>query len=170
MRRKRNGIGLVSAGFTLVEILIVIIVIGVLAGIAVPAVRGIRDQSKIGQVQGDLGTMKTAVEAFHQRYDKYPAEPAEQPQKASASAWQAELLGASPRVLQKAIPDPFGAEKGDSYYYFQDGDSQNWIAVSVGPNQVLDGLETYAAITKASDLKVDPAGDDIVVGSVVVTD
>ena len=160
-----------SKGFTLVEILIVIMVIGVLAGIAIPAVRGIRDQARISQAEGDLSTLRSATEAFQTTTDGYP-DPAKGGggtagyvlDDAVKCKWQADLVGASPRVLQKKLSDPFASTKGHSYFYVQDGDSQNWVMWSVGPDQESLGY----TVTKAPDATVTKTGDDIVVASVPV--
>ncbi|MBN2374611.1 prepilin-type N-terminal cleavage/methylation domain-containing protein [bacterium] len=162
-----------ESGFTLIEVLLVIIIIGILAGLAVPAIRGISDQAKLSEVDGDHKTLKTALESYMMRYGVYPASAvyAAQPGNASSVAWQANLTNASPRVLEKVVDDPFALNKGESYYFFQDNDNQNWLMVSVGPDQEigtdysLDPDLDNTASQSEKDNKIEIWGDDILISN-----
>ena len=61
MQKKRPG----EAGFTLVELLVVIVILGVLAGIVVFAVGGINDKGTDSACQADKSSIETAQEAFY---------------------------------------------------------------------------------------------------------
>lgn len=52
------------AGFTLVEILIVIAIIGILAAVTVFAVRGVTNRGESASCVADAGTLETAVDAY----------------------------------------------------------------------------------------------------------
>jgi len=59
-RTARNG----DAGFTLVEVLIVIVIVGVLATVVVFAVRGITDQGEAAACGTDARVLSTAAEVY----------------------------------------------------------------------------------------------------------
>ena len=68
MRNKRS-----RAGFSLVELMVVIVIIGLLASVVTIGVRGrlIQSKQKIAKVQ--INTFVQAVETFYTTYDRYPS-------------------------------------------------------------------------------------------------
>ena len=65
-------IKLQSAGFTIVELLIVIVVIGILAGITIVAFNGVQDRARWTQLQSDLSSINKAVQVYHAEHGEYP--------------------------------------------------------------------------------------------------
>ena len=61
-----------SAGFTIVELLIVIVVIGVLAAITVSAFNGVSLRAKFTTSKQDMASIRTALELYHAENDAYP--------------------------------------------------------------------------------------------------
>lgn len=61
-----------SAGFTLVEILVVITIIGILAGIAVPAIFSAVSTAKSTAMKMELNSLETAVQKYQEKYGDYP--------------------------------------------------------------------------------------------------
>ena len=62
-----------NAGFTLIEMLIVIIVLGILAMIIVPQISVSSDDAKLSALQSNLGTMRSAVELYYAQHNNtYP--------------------------------------------------------------------------------------------------
>ena len=53
-----------SAGFTLVELIVVIAVLGILAGIAIPRLTGVRDEADIAAVKSDLRNIQSGLEMY----------------------------------------------------------------------------------------------------------
>jgi prepilin-type N-terminal cleavage/methylation domain-containing protein len=69
MRKHQQG----EAGFTLVELLVVIVILGVLAGIVVFAVGGISNKSVKAACNSDVASVQTAEEANFAQSNVYVA-------------------------------------------------------------------------------------------------
>ena len=67
MARKRAG----EAGFTLVELLVVIVILAVLAAIVVFAVGGITDKGTTSSCKADRSSLETAEEAYFAENNVY---------------------------------------------------------------------------------------------------
>src|SRR5262249_14326580 len=61
-----------EAGFTLLELLIVIGIIAVLLGLIFPVLQGVHDRDKKIQARNDLTKIVPAVNAFYTEYGRYP--------------------------------------------------------------------------------------------------
>lgn len=66
MRKRRH-----EAGFTLVELLVVIAVLGILAAVVVFAVQGVGDKGRTAAVSTDARIIRTAEEAFCSKFGRY---------------------------------------------------------------------------------------------------
>ncbi len=66
--RRRRG----RAGFTLVELLLVLVILGVLAAIVVPKFAGRTEQARITAARTQLATFATALDAFEVDNGYYP--------------------------------------------------------------------------------------------------
>lgn len=62
--RRKSGLRIKNAGFTIVELLIVIVVIGILAAIVVVAYRGIQNNAYDASVKNDLAAAAKAFELY----------------------------------------------------------------------------------------------------------
>jgi prepilin-type N-terminal cleavage/methylation domain-containing protein len=60
-----------TAGFTLVELLVVVIVIGILAGVAVTRQRGITSRARVAAAAADARAIREAEAAFHADSGRY---------------------------------------------------------------------------------------------------
>ena len=61
-----------SAGFTLVELLVVITIIGILMGIAVPAIFSAVKTARSTAMKMELNSLETAVQKYQEKYGDYP--------------------------------------------------------------------------------------------------
>ena len=71
MKRKRTSAGQARAGFTLVELLVVIVIIGILAGLIMPAVAWIRRSARSTECRNNLHQLYIALEVYRNAGDGY---------------------------------------------------------------------------------------------------
>jgi general secretion pathway protein G len=64
-----------QAGFTLIEMLIVVLLLGILAMLIIPQISVSTDEARLNTLHSNLGTMRNAVELYyHQHNETYPGE------------------------------------------------------------------------------------------------
>ncbi|MGD8992587.1 MAG: type II secretion system protein [Desulfobacterales bacterium] len=64
-----------QAGFTLIEMLIVVLLLGILAMLIIPQISVSTDDAMLNTLQSNLGSMRNAVELYyHQHTETYPGE------------------------------------------------------------------------------------------------
>jgi general secretion pathway protein G len=61
-----------SAGFTLIELMLVVIIIGVIAAIAVPRMAGRTQRAKLVAAKADIASMVTSLDGFELDLGRYP--------------------------------------------------------------------------------------------------
>ncbi|MGL5032375.1 MAG: type IV pilin protein [Microcystaceae cyanobacterium] len=71
---QRSHLGVDSAGFTLLEILIVCIIVGILAAIALPSYVATIDKFRYGEAKMQMGCLATELKAFRLEKGYFPAD------------------------------------------------------------------------------------------------
>lgn len=62
----------VSAGFTLIEVLVVIVIIGILVGLLVPGVMSASRRAREFAIESDIAQLSSSLDAFKTKYGFYP--------------------------------------------------------------------------------------------------
>lgn len=62
-----------QAGFTLIEIMVVVVILGILAGVVVPKIMDRPDQAKIVRAKADIQGIESALNMYKLDNHKYPA-------------------------------------------------------------------------------------------------
>lgn len=120
------------AGFTLIEVLLVVVIIGILVGMAIPKFGGRVEQAKQARAESDVNNISIALRLFEVDNGRYPASLAELLQApAGTTNWRGPYL-------EKGIPkDPWNNE-----YRYQFPGTRNRHAFdlwSLGPDGVDSG-------------------------------
>ena len=122
------------AGFTIVELLIVIVVIGVLAAISIAAYNGIQSKASVTAVKAELANLGKKIQLHHSTNGSYPASIAHLEAlgwKASVSSYQQNSGG---NVLYCSITTgpnarfavASRAKDNTAFVYYSTGGIQSW--------------------------------------------
>jgi prepilin-type N-terminal cleavage/methylation domain-containing protein len=136
------------AGFTIIEMLIVMAVIAILIAIAVPSFRAIQTQAWRAQCQGDTKTIKIALETYYMKRASFPS-------ATPLGQYQTDLLNEVPPVIEKNLYDPFGATATTMYRYVLSNNGKYYLVYSVAESGT-----GAATISNAGIISV-TAGDPI---------
>ena len=90
------------AGFTLIEIMLVVVIIGMLAAVAAIQVPKFMEKSRVSKVQGDIRTIGVAVNSYYMIEGKYPTS-------------LDQLVSGDDPYLEKIPNDPWGGSYTYSY-------------------------------------------------------
>ena len=73
MKKSEKKMNRRKAGFTLIEILLVVVIIGILAGIGIPALTGRSEQAKIAQGEANIKAVESALAIYEMNNGSYPS-------------------------------------------------------------------------------------------------
>jgi len=175
---KKNVARPIQAGFTLVELLVVISIIGLLAGLMSVAIPKAMEGGKKAKAKGELNAIVAAVKAYKQEYGRWPGtnstsdisfEDANSKFLLSALGGTNNTLVENPksvRLLEGAstdgtMPDPWGTQ----YFVILDADESNSmtyqgkqisvsvLAVSFGKDKKQDATPGSGDDVFSTDLK-----------------
>lgn len=126
-----------NAGFSLMELLVVMVILGLLASLVGPAMFGKVDSSKVKTAQTQIQLLGTALDTFRLDVGDYP----DQLSELRAS----DKRGWDGPYLPKAIPlDPWG----NPYVYQKPGQNGlEYLLQSLGKDGEVGGVDDSADIT-----------------------
>lgn len=134
--------GAVSAGFTLVELLVVLAILGLLMGLVLPPVVKHLGRARSEIARLDIGNLESALDMFKLDVGRYPSQPEgivaliEKP--TGLDRWQ------GPYLKKKAIPmDPWG----HPYRYRIPGEHGEFDLYSLGADDAPGGAGENADVT-----------------------
>ncbi len=136
--RHRKG----QAGFTLIELIIVVAILGILTVILIPNFLRARTSSKLATCQLDLRNIAAGLELYYVENQSYPA----------VANWDTTLLGGG---YMRAIPR---SPIDQASYVYAPNASQNSFVLSDGPNKyILSGITGYVVYTATGGLQIGAA-------------
>jgi general secretion pathway protein G len=106
-----------KAGFTFIEVMIVVVIIGLLAAAVTLSTRHFIDKAKENRARSDLSTFKSAIDAFYAETGRYPSN-------------DEGLAVLAPKYIDRVHNDPWG----QSYQYNQPGRNGPFEVICLGPH------------------------------------
>jgi type II secretion system protein G len=145
-KNKQSSPNQTRAGFTIVELLIVIVVIAILAAITVVAYNGIQQRAKDSQRKSDIAAITKALELYYIDNGRYPAGSGSTTINASWSttadaSWQnlaTALAPYSAKLPTDPISTPSAAvTSGTGYNYAYYANNSTFCGAAVGKMYIL---------------------------------
>ena len=134
------------AGFTLIEVMVVVVILGILAAIIAPRLIGRTDDAKVAQVKIQIKNLETALKLFKMDNGFYPS--TEQGLEALIKEPE---IGEIPKHFRKGgylekkgiPPDPWD----NAYVYISPGTDNDYEIISYGADREPGGEGYNADIT-----------------------
>ena len=130
MKRRNQDMQRRDAGFTLIEILLVVVIIGILAAIAVPRLGGRVGQSQVAAARASIRAISTAIDLYETDNGKLPESLQNLITKGSEPNWN------GPYLRKRKMPaDPWN----NPYHYAMPGQHGKFDIFSLGADNAEGG-------------------------------
>jgi len=142
-KRHKHGRGKREAGFTLIEVMVVVVILSILAAIVVPKIMGKPDEARITKVQSDIRSLSAALDLY--RLDNFTYPTTDQGIEALVTAPGSLPNGARYQeggYLDRVPKDPWG----NPYNYLQPGTHGAYDLYSFGADNAPGGQGVNADI------------------------
>lgn len=141
-----------NAGFTLIEIMVVIVILGMLAVLVGPRIIGQTDDAKLADAKVQIKNLETALKLYKLDNGAYPS--TEQGLQALVAQPATGVLPKNYReggyLENKTVPkDPWG----NDYIYLSPGEHGDYDLSSMGPDSVRGGEGKKAADIESWNLR-----------------
>ncbi len=130
-----------DAGFTLIELMIVLFILGLLAALVAPRLMGRVGKAKIKTAQTQIQMLATALDLYHLDVGRYPTD--EEGLKSLYSKPESTSTWSGPYLDKQAPKDPWGRD----YVYKCPGEHGPYDLYSLGATGQFGGEGDNAAIT-----------------------
>jgi len=131
MKERDKQIQRRDAGFTLIEILLVVVIIGILAAVAVPRLGGRVEMSKVSAAKASIGAISMAIDVYEVDNGKLPESLQNLITKGGEANWQGPYLKKA-----EALKDPWGKE-----FQYSKQNNGVYTIISAGPDENFGGSD-----------------------------
>jgi len=131
MKEQNKQIQRWDAGFTLIEILLVVVIIGILAAVAVPRLGGRVAQAQVSAAKASIGAIGTAIDLYETDNGKLPESLQNLITKGSEANWNGPYLKKA-----ETLKDPWGQE-----FKYTKQNNGIYVVVSGGPDGSMGGAD-----------------------------
>ena len=136
--RRAHRLARRSAGFTLVELLLVLVILAIIAGLVLPGIIGQAEGAKVRAADSQITRLSMSVQTFYLDTGRMPenlGELADEP--GNATGWN------GPYVKKSLLKDPWGRD----YEYRAPGEHGDFDIWSMGADGQTGGEDKNADIT-----------------------
>jgi prepilin-type N-terminal cleavage/methylation domain-containing protein len=106
-----------QAGFTLIEMLIVVIILGILAAIIIPQLSVSTEDAKINTLKTNLGGLRSSIEIYYAQHNNYPGAIKNDGSGASGSAAEAQTAFVEQLTQYTKVNGNVSASKDTTFKY-----------------------------------------------------
>jgi len=132
-----------NAGFTLIEIMVVMVILGLLVAVVAPNIMGRGDQAKVTVAETQMKNISSALDLYRLDNSHYPSTQQGLQALVSKPSGSPEPRNWNPDGYLKAVPeDPWG----NPFEYYSPGEGTPYDLISLGSDGAAGGEDDAADI------------------------